>query len=655
MQKRIDQHDGEVERLTTEAIRLNAELEAIVGAAGVVSDQEASGVRMAREQAWADHRRALDAASADAFEAELRHDDIVTSARFGRIAELATLNQTSQTFAGVRADLGRAEQLRDASQAALVTLHRDITAAMRRMSPDWPETLPLPALDVWLKRRDRTLEAHAAVRADERDLHEAETDAGTARDKLRGALDAVRIAYPPDADMDALLLLAQTAIDHDVQTRALRDAVDEHRRELKRRERAVDTAVAADQAWTASWAKACAACWLGDGGATPSLTTVRESLDALSQLGPALEKRIGLADRVDKMENDRTVFAAEVTALAVALNLDVSDAVLDLAQTVSDRVATAKAVQADRASKGQSLDAALARQRALAERLAVHARRTAEMTAHFRVATLTAVAMQLRSIERKDDLDRHAADAARDILDALRAATMDDAERALDVADRAALEAELAELQARFQDHDLRSRDLFSAHSKALDQVEAVGGDDAVARIEEQRRTALLEIEDKAARYLRLRLGAAAVEQALRSYRDRHRSSMMALASTAFQTMSRGAYTGLTTQPGKDGELLIAVSADGSSKVAAELSKGTRFQLYLALRVAGYHEFVRARRPVPFIADDIMETFDDFRAEETFRLFADMSGVGQVIYLTHHQHLCDIARRVCPDVQVHSL
>jgi uncharacterized protein YhaN len=58
---------------------------------------------------------------------------------------------------------------------------------------------------------------------------------------------------------------------------------------------------------------------------------------------------------------------------------------------------------------------------------------------------------------------------------------------------------------------------------------------------------------------------------------------------------------------------------------------------------------------VPFVSDDIMETFDDFRAEEAFRLFADMAEVGQVIYLTHHPHLCDIAARVCPKAQIHRL
>ena len=75
----------------------------------------------------------------------------------------------------------------------------------------------------------------------------------------------------------------------------------------------------------------------------------------------------------------------------------------------------------------------------------------------------------------------------------------------------------------------------------------------------------------------------------------------------------------------------------------------------LALRVAGYEEFARSRGSVPFIADDIMETFDDFRAEEAFRLFSEMAEVGQVIYLTHHRHLCEIAKAVEPTTIVHDL
>ena len=154
-----------------------------------------------------------------------------------------------------------------------------------------------------------------------------------------------------------------------------------------------------------------------------------------------------------------------------------------------------------------------------------------------------------------------------------------------------------------------------------------------------------------------MRAGIVAAEQALRIYREKHRSSMLANASEAFATISRRAYSKLATVPDGASETLVGVVANGGgSRLASEMSKGTRFQLYLALRVAGYQEYANCRQPpsgVPFVADDIMETFDDERAEEAFGLLAKMAEVGQVIYLTHHEHLCAIAQRVCPQVKLH--
>ena len=209
------------------------------------------------------------------------------------------------------------------------------------------------------------------------------------------------------------------------------------------------------------------------------------------------------------------------------------------------------------------------------------------------------------------------------------------------------LELTESKIAAQLEGLEQRTRELFAASKEAIDRINAIGGDDAAARIEERRRTQLLEVEEKASQYLRLRLGIAAADRALRAYRDQHRSSMMTQASHAFTLISRGAYRGLTTQPGKDGDILVALSADGSSKLAADLSKGTRSQLYLALRAAGYREFAKVRQTVPFVADDIMETFDDFRAEETLKVLGEMSLLGQVIYLTHHDHLRVIAERNC--------
>ena len=138
-------------------------------------------------------------------------------------------------------------------------------------------------------------------------------------------------------------------------------------------------------------------------------------------------------------------------------------------------------------------------------------------------------------------------------------------------------------------------------------------------------------------------------------YRENHRSSMMKNASAAFRTISRGAYSKLDSRLTDKGEILIGIPVGGGVKITLEMSKRTRFQLYLALRVAGYREFVDRHSPVPFIADDILKTFDNFRDEEAFCLFADMAKFGQVVYLSHHRHLCDIAQAVCPSVTVHAL
>ena len=185
--------------------------------------------------------------------------------------------------------------------------------------------------------------------------------------------------------------------------------------------------------------------------------------------------------------------------------------------------------------------------------------------------------------------------------------------------------------------------------------MRAVGGDDAVALVEQRRRTVVDEIEEDARAYLGTRLGILAAERALDAYRQEHRSSMLGRASEAFRTISRGAYWRLDAQAGDKGEILVGVRPDGGTKIAPQMSKGARFQLYLALRVAGHAEFVDRHGPVPFFADDILETFDDLRAEEAFRLFAGMARSGQVIYLSHHRHLCEIARDVCAGVAVHEL
>ena len=70
---------------------------------------------------------------------------------------------------------------------------------------------------------------------------------------------------------------------------------------------------------------------------------------------------------------------------------------------------------------------------------------------------------------------------------------------------------------------------------------------------------------------------------------------MMGRTAEAFRIKSRDAYKGLIAQTDKDGDIFVEVSAKEGSKVPSELSKGTRFQLNLVLRLAGVRSVANVR------------------------------------------------------------
>ena len=655
--KRIDQQRGEMERLTGECARLCAQHEAVTSVTGLVTDHEAAAIRAERDQAWSEHRNRLDAVSADHFEELLRRDDGVVARRFAHMTDLAQLHETARALKIAQSQLLRIEEAHAGSLAEAQGVALEIAKAIGTLSALLPPDWTLTQLESWLLRRERALEARAGVRRAERDLQEARDDGAALAQRLGAAIRALNLPLPAEADEPALVAAAQHGLDKEAERRRLRQVLEERQRDLAARERAFERTEAGKRHWDAAWNEACGACWLGESGATPPVASVRGALAATAELASALKDRNELADRIDKMEKDQAAFRDIVISLADAAKVAHAEtsAVMDLVRQIEERGRKAEADRGEKAKELKRLEAAREASRKLAELKRAHDRRKQEMTAHFGVTTLAEVAARLDEVARREELRREVADEEQELLATLRLAALREAEAALDAIDPSALEAELAEIAAQAETLEQEWRDSYAAYREAEKAIEAIGGDAKVAQIEEQRRTILVEIDEGARRYMRLRAGAFATEQALRLYRERHRSSMLARASEALRTVSRGAYTQLATQPDRDGEVLVAIAADKSSKLVTEMSKGTRFQLYLALRVAGYFEFAKTRSPVPFIADDIMETFDDFRAEEAFRLFAQMAEVGQVIYLTHHRHLCDIAREVCPTVTVHKL
>ena len=652
--------DEEIARLGQALARLEAEAAALTRSSALPSNAETEALRTARDKAWEIHKATLDRETAKAFEAAMQAHDDAADRRAAHLSDVARLNELSVQSDIAAADLEAAQTSRSAVQKSLAALHDEIAAIVARLSPALPTGMTPETLQDWLDRRETVLEADAALLARLRELEIAEQDRRTATARLYRALSPLDPEADPDEELEALLVRAQALASREAKLDGYRQALAEQERMLARRQRDVESTEAEAKAWMLAWEQACDGCWLGNAAKAPTAAEVREALPLLAELATAIHERDGLADRIAKMQRDQADYAAALQAAASDAGLDTRDALpAAIARQLADRLAMAKKAGARHDDLTRQIEEALARQRTHAETRAAHAARKAQMLEALGTDTLPDAALRIDQALERRQLGQRIGQIAAELCEALGVASLEDARSRLEAADATELNAEKQEFEASLDTLDAEIQHLFAARTRASDAINAVGGDDAVARIEQRRRTTLEAIAEGAERYLRLSAGVIAMEQALTLYRERHSSSMMQRASEAIRTISRGRYTGLASQPdqGRDKgrELLIAIQNDGTSKQAAEMSKGARFQLYLALRVAGFHEFAATRQTVPFIADDIMETFDDFRAEETFRLFAGMAGVGQVIYLTHHRHLCDIARSVCPDVTIHEL
>ena len=83
----------EFDRIDTEAKRLEAKIGALGAATAVVSDQETAEAWSAREAAWAEHKKALDARTAAEFETAMRKLDLITEQRSRHASAIADLNR----------------------------------------------------------------------------------------------------------------------------------------------------------------------------------------------------------------------------------------------------------------------------------------------------------------------------------------------------------------------------------------------------------------------------------------------------------------------------------------------------------------------------------------------------------------------------------
>ncbi|MCA9247592.1 MAG: AAA family ATPase [Planctomycetales bacterium] len=121
-------------------------------------------------------------------------------------------------------------------------------------------------------------------------------------------------------------------------------------------------------------------------------------------------------------------------------------------------------------------------------------------------------------------------------------------------------------------------------------------------------------------------------------------------ASRYLTDMTQGKYHRVWTPFGE--ETLYVEDQDGKTWPVDHLSRGTREQLYLSVRLALVALYARRGVQLPVILDDVLVNFDSGRARAAARMLVDFAGQGhQLLIFTCHEHVWAMFHELGADVR----
>lgn len=135
-------------------------------------------------------------------------------------------------------------------------------------------------------------------------------------------------------------------------------------------------------------------------------------------------------------------------------------------------------------------------------------------------------------------------------------------------------------------------------------------------------------------------------------YEDQHEPLILKEASEYLSRLTNAEYPSITADATKQ-TLLVTRANDGPLALNG-LSRGTRDQVALSLRLAVANAYARRGHQLPIILDDVFLTSDDDRAEAIALLLRDYAAGGrQIIFFTCSEQHADLFRSI--GVQVRNL
>lgn len=637
-------------RVSEQGRALDVQIEGLRESGKAVAMDEIIQARAARDALWASIRSGSDpAAQADRFEEKLQIADALADQRADHAEQVAQLEARLE------------ERRRLAGESAEIAAELQVcTRQLGELEAQWPQlraTSGLPDVSIerfgsWLERRQAVLSAMAEFQTLSVAQSGRDQEFEAARERL---IQEASSAGVPEIDaslgIEALIERSRAFVSG---CRSAASIHEEKSKSCKEAQRAAqdasDELASADKAlaaWSQQWDRLVAKIRL------PADTSVDAGKAYNALFGQLIERATSISEikkgRIEPMQVQLATLAGAVTQAGAKFAVEGSP---------DDIFAWGRSLKAALDSDRESV---LNRKR-LAQTIRECESEIDEKDQNIQAANLDLASLFEAAGIQLGELPQlraaiEASDRYRDLLASQKSLTTE----VLQNADGRSLEA-LREECAGF-DPDTLQQALAQIEQQTTEAYEAVGQcqeqltqsraayaaidtDGKAAQAEADRQAAYTDMAEIGAKYARIRTAYRLLSAGLEIYRQQHQGPLLEAASQLFVQLTGGRYERLEID--FDSNELHAVQGR-LRKGTAALSEGTRNQLYLALRMAALSQQVEAGQVLPFIADDLLMSFDPERSAAAFTVLHKLSAKTQVIYLTHHPHMADIAKSALSD------
>ena len=182
--------------------------------------------------------------------------------------------------------------------------------------------------------------------------------------------------------------------------------------------------------------------------------------------------------------------------------------------------------------------------------------------------------------------------------------------------------------------------DLLEERGRIDSDLERLTGEEESSRLRVHRETLVEQLRDCAREWARLTLAQNLLDQTRQKFEAERQPRVVQHASDFFSRITDQRYRRLYVPMGE--RTVTVEDRDGSMKVPQQLSRGTREQLYLALRFGLVREFGEHAERLPVVVDEALVNFDPNRARLAAECFAQLADTNQVLVFTCHPAIADL-------------